>query len=143
MDRPLKIIYTILPEFGGVYGWMKSNGKERNGVGPCVTCSSGWYGEHPISQDLEDQFSEWQTKFESEVSVWGNDEVFDWSTFHNVGLDLCFRLTQEIGDVARIIYEKASEDPNCDIENRREIFADGSVLVLQHRSELGFGYEDN
>lgn len=143
MGQPQKIIYNILPEFGGAYGWMKSNGKERSGVGPCVASSSGWYGDHPISQELEDQFFEWQTKFEREVSVWGNDEAFDWSTFHKLGLELCVRLKQEVGDVARIIYQKASEDPNCDFDNRLEVFENGSYLVLKNRRELGFAYEDN
>lgn len=143
MNQALKIIYNILPEFGGAYGWEKRDGLETGGVGPNMADSTGWRGDHLISQALQDQFSEWQTKFEREVSVWGNDEAFDWPTFHKLGLELCVLLKQEIGDTARIIYQKASEDPNCDSENRLEIFEDGSYLVLKHRRELGFAYEDN
>jgi hypothetical protein len=142
MNQSLKIIYNILPEFCGAYGWIKRDGLETGGIGPNMADTSGWYGDHSISQELQDQFSEWQTKFECEVSVSGNNEAFDWLTFHKTGLELCVRLKQEIGDVARIIYQKVSEGPNCDFENRREVFADGSYLVLKHRRELGFAFEN-
>ncbi|WP_326499218.1 hypothetical protein [Methylomicrobium sp. Wu6] len=142
LNQPLKIIYNILPEFGGAYGWIKRNGDEGNGVGPCIGYSSGWYGDHPVSQELQDHFSEWQMKFEREVSVWGNEEAFDWSTFHEVGLELCVRLKQEIGYAARIIYQKAGEDPNCDVENRLEVLEDGNYLVIKRRRELGFAFEN-
>jgi hypothetical protein len=129
-QRPMTI-YNILPEFGEAYGWIKRDGLITRYVGPCVACFGSWGGDHPISQELEERFSKWQATFEREVSVWGNDEKFDWQTFHKIGLELCIQLKQEIGEAARIIYIKPSEDPNCEVENRREIFADGSYSIIE------------
>jgi hypothetical protein len=61
---------------------------------------------------------------------------FDWTWFHAGGLELCRRLKQELGDRVRIVYIKASEDPDTDVEHRREILLDGSHKLLPTLAEL-------
>lgn len=131
MNQQPKTIYNILPEFGEAYCWIKQDGLITPYVGPCAASFGNWGGDHPVTPKLEELFSSWQATFEREVSVWGNDKKFDWSTFHKMGLELCIQLKQELGDAARVIYIKPSEDPNCEIDSRREVFADGTFLLLE------------
>jgi hypothetical protein len=130
-----KIIYTIMPDFGGAYGWIIRDGDETHGVGGCHACQSGWVGEHPISETLHQAFSEWQLIFER--SSWqDNYQSSDWDSFHATGLKLCFQLKQELGDDVRVIYEKPFEDPNREQHERLEILIDGNILELLNRNAL-------
>ncbi|MFZ4538409.1 hypothetical protein [Propionivibrio sp.] len=128
-----KIIYTIMPDFGGAYSWTIDDGIEYNGVGICNAAESGWYGQHPISQELHEAFVAWQKHYEEEC--WPGDSTcgLDWEAFHCQGLSLARRLKAELGDSARVIYEAFEDTP----EERREILADGSLLLLPNRKELG------
>lgn len=130
-----KVIYTITPEYAGAYCWIITDGDESQGLGSSHAGSMfGWCDDHPISEGLQTKFEDWQLMFERDVSVWGDvDTDFDWEAFHKRGLKLCFWLKQEIGDAARIIYEKPFEDPNKDNDDRREILSDGSLLALPGR----------
>lgn len=136
-----KTIYTIMPDYGGAYGWIIRDGDETHGVGPNHADTTGWYGDHPISDELQRDFREWQIRFEREVAPWRQghplyDLSFNWAWFHARGLELCRRLKQELGDVVRIVYIKASEDPDSDVEHRREILLDGSLKLLPTLAEL-------
>lgn len=137
MSRPEvpKTIYTILPEHGGAYGWIIRDGDETHGVGPNHADTTGWDGDHPISDELHRDFREWQIRFEREVAPWRQghplfDLSFDWTWFHARGLELCRRLKQELGDAVRIVYIKPSEDPDFKVDQRREILLDGSLRSL-------------
>jgi hypothetical protein len=130
-------IYTMLPEHGGAYGWIIKDGDETYGVGPNHACTTGWYGDHPISDELHQAFREWQTRFERDVAPWREEPPpFDWTWFHARGLELCRRLKQELGDAARIVYIKASEDPDHLMDERREILRDGSLRLLPTHKQL-------
>jgi hypothetical protein len=133
-----KVIYTIMPDFGSAYGWIIRDGDESRGVGPNHASSLfGWRGNHLISDDLRDEFEKWQSLFERQVDVLAEvDTYFDWKTFHEKGLELCLRLKQEVGDVARIVYEKPFEDPEKEQDERREILSDGTLLPLPGRKEV-------
>lgn len=132
-----KTIYTIAPDYGGAYGWIIRDGDESNGWGPCIACSSGWGGDHPISEGLHQKFADWQLLFERDVDPLATDNSdFDWLAFHARGLQLCVWLKQEIGDAARVIYEKPFEDPNSDDDNRLEVLQDGVFKQLLNRMEV-------
>jgi hypothetical protein len=133
-----KTIYTIMPDFGGAYGWIIEDGDENTGVGVNHAGYYGWEGEHSISESLQKAFAEWQLIFDKDDSLWQNSHqsYFDWDFFHATGLKLCFQLKQELGDDVRIIYEKPFEDPNREQHERLEILLDGNVLELPNRNAL-------
>lgn len=133
-DQPPKVRYTIMPDFGGAYGWVNREGTDSLGPNHADTCC--WGGDHPISDELQADFASWQTKFESAQIVWGvGIALLDWPGFHERGLALARRLKAELGDAARIYYEKPIEDPNRRAHERVELLADGSVVetVLPRR----------
>ncbi len=133
-----KTIYNIMPDFGGAYGWIIRDGDESHGVGGNHACQCGWVGDHSISETLHQAFAEWQLIFELDDSLLedSHQSSFDWDSFHETGLKLCFQLKQELGDDVRIIYLKPYEDPNSEQNMRVEILLDGDVLELPNRNVL-------
>ena len=55
---------------------------------------------------------------------------WDWPAFHARGMQLSCWLKEEVGAAYRVVYMKASEDPNYRIDARTEILADGTLLSL-------------
>jgi len=133
-DRP--IIYTIMPDYAGAFGWVIANGDESQGVGPNHADTSGWYGEHPISRGLQEAFACWQDLFEAAPMLDDGTIGLEWDKFHAMGIDLARKLKTEIGDRARIIYEKPFEDPDREQDERREVLSDGSLLPLPSREQV-------
>ncbi len=132
-----KTIYTIVPEYGGFYAWIITDGNESQGWGGGCGGSIYWGGDHPISEGLQQKFEDWQLLFERDVKPWADEEMdFDWQAFHERGLQLCHWLKDEIGDVARIVYEKPGEDPDYLTDNRREILMDGTFKPLLGRKDV-------
>jgi hypothetical protein len=131
-----KTIYTIMPDYGRAYGWIIKDGDETRGVGPNHAGFGGWGGDHQISDDLQDSFSEWQDVFESADCLPAEPLKFAWDSFHAQGVALARRLKVELGEAARVIYEKPYEDPAREIDERREVLLDGSLFLLKSRSEL-------
>lgn len=125
--------YTIMPDYGGAYGWINREGTDALGPNHADTC--GWGGDHPISDELQAEFSAWQMEFESGTREQKGLSIFDWPRFHEIGMALAHRLKAELGDAARIYYEKPVEDPNQRINERVEILAGGAVVetVLPRR----------
>jgi hypothetical protein len=119
--------YTIMPDYGGAYGWVNCEGTEA--LGPNHADTSGWGGDHPISEELQEAFSAWQTEFELAPYEWeAGIALLDWPRFHEQGTALARRLKAELGDTAQIYYEKPIEDPNQRVNERVEILADGAVV---------------
>ena len=54
--------YTIMPDYGGAYGWINRTGPE-DALGPNHADTCGWSGDHPISDELQAEFSAWQMEF--------------------------------------------------------------------------------
>jgi hypothetical protein len=133
-DHP--IIYTIMPDYAGAYGWVIADGDESQGVGPNHADTSGWYGEHPISRELHEEFAHWQDLFEAAPMLDDGTIELGWDNFHATGIDLARKLKTEIGDRARIIYEKPFEDPDREQDERREVLSDGSLLPLPSREDV-------
>ena len=121
MDE-LKPIFTIMPDFGYAFSWTKSDGVEATGgVG-----SWGWKGDAAknISGRLIQDFIDWQDVFENEGWTYANPNAkINWDAFHARGIQLARRLKAEVGDQARVVYEKPCEDPNHQNSERREILA--------------------
>lgn len=119
--------YTIMPDYGGAYGWINRKGTDT--LGPNHADSTGWEGDHPISEDLQEAFAAWQKAFERAPNEWGVCiALLDWLQFHERGLALARRLKAELGDAARIFYRKPIEDPNQRINERVEILSGGAVV---------------
>lgn len=126
--------YTIMPYYGGAYGWINREGTDT--LGPNHADTSGWGGDHPISEELQEAFADWQTEFERAPNEWeAGVALLDWPNFHERGMALARRLKAELGDAARIYYEKPVEDPNQRINERVEILAGGAIVetVLPRR----------
>jgi hypothetical protein len=121
-----------MPDFGNAaYGWVKRPGLYRSGVGPNMADYSGWGGDHPISKELEADFSVWALEFECKVNSTGSgDRLFDWRNFHDRGLALTRRLKAELGPKVKVRYVKPCEDPGEAIESCTEILADGSLKTV-------------
>jgi hypothetical protein len=129
-----KPIYTIMPDFGGTYGWESSDDRPASaGVGGSHADVCAWSGVIGISQSLHDQFAAWQTEFECAGMHSRDFADFDWEDYHHRGISLAHRLKEELGDQAVIIYEKAHEDPCHHDAERREILVGGQVKILPRR----------
>lgn len=125
-------IITIMPDFGGAYAWINRSGDLTDGRGGCCANWISDWGSGPIiSKQLRLDFEDWQSGFES--ADWQEFRVFDWDGFNRRGLALTVRLKSEVGEAALVIYEKAYEDPNCRIEELREVLQDGQFRVLLSR----------
>jgi hypothetical protein len=129
-------IYTIMPDYGCVYAWVREDGREHRGVGGSIADTCGWYGDQPISDGLHQDFARWQSMFESADLRSKTSHLFDWPAFHDEGLRLAHALKAELGDAARVIYEKPYEDSGRDDQERREILANGAVRNLPGRKAI-------
>lgn len=135
-----RTIYTIKPEFGGAYGWIRQNVHlaESSQLGPNHADVTAWCGDHPISDELQGKFARWQTHFEINVSV--NLDVcysFDWTVFHQEGITLAKRLKSELGEAARVFYRKPSEDPSAIRAQEWEIMNDETMVELRLARRIG------
>lgn len=116
-----------MPDYGGAYGWVNREGTDV--LGPNHADTSGWGGDHSISEELQEAFAAWQTEFELATNEWeAGIALLDWPRFHERGMALARRLKAELGDAAQIYYEKPVEDPNQRVNERVEILAGGAVV---------------
>lgn len=127
--------YTIMPDYGGAYGWINREGTDA--LGPNHADTSGWCGDHSISDELQADFAAWQTEFEAApMDRDAGIALLDWPRFHERGMALARRLKAELGDAVRIYYEKPVEDPNQCINERVEILAGGAIVETVFRRRL-------
>lgn len=130
-----KPIFTIMPDFGGAYGWVRDD-IDQPSVGSCHADDSGWYAEPRVSDSLHKQFAEWQSEFEDFGRLSREEaKYFDWVDYHRRGIALAHRLKAELGDKAIVIYEKAFEDPCHHDAERREILLNSHVRKLPAKKQ--------
>lgn len=136
-------IITIMPDYGQAYAWGWSGDEPAGpGVGGNIGDSVGWFGDQPISEDLEHAFIKWQGEFESYALVetdspaGGNYSRFNWPLFHERGIALAIRLKAELGESAVVIYETPYEDESQVVRERTEILACGQLKPLPSRRAL-------
>ncbi len=128
----LKVAYSIMPDFGmAPWAWVKDAKDETTYIGPNMADGYGWYGNHAISKDLEQEFILWARSFD-ETRLYDADvaNLFDWDAFHRLGLELTKRLKVELGEAARVYYIKPYEDANHEIEEAVEILLGGALKQI-------------
>lgn len=140
-----KEVYTVMPDCGGAYAWRKDRGLHpAAGVGVNSAGFGGWGGEYTISELLQQDFADWQSEFES--AHWHEDQKgrlpIAWNDYHLRGLDLARRLKVELGEDICVVYEKPTEDPDCDADERREVLLNGNLVPLPSRRDLEVLFPD-
>jgi len=126
-DEVAKVRYTIMPDYGGAYGWINRDGSDT--LGPNHAYYSAWDGDHAITDALHEAFAAWQTEFER--APFDLDQVansIDWRSFHERGMELARRLKAELGNAAAVFYVKPLEDPNYLWMHRVEVLDDSSSI---------------
>lgn len=122
-----KLIYTVMPDYGGAYGWITEDDGTMTGCDEFIGLDS-----HPeISKNLSSLLAEWQSNFERNCNPFadgGGD--FDWHSFHNRGLELSKLLKLELGDAVHLLYQKPFEDVVGRNEEIVEICEDGTLRVF-------------
>lgn len=128
--------YTVMPDYGGAYAWINREGTAA--LGPNCADTASWAGDHPISDALHAAFTDWQREFECAAFAFVESSVvaLDWIAYHERGIELAWRLKNELGAAARVFYEKPIEDPNVYLDERREVLRDGSLRKEPARSGL-------
>lgn len=127
-----KPIVTIMADFGGAYAWHSGPGNLARSVGCCIGNSLvEWEG---IPEPLRKELEQWQDDFHSADRH--AFEGFDWEDFNRRGIEFAARLKDRVADRMMVIYEKAWEDPNCFILERREVLLGGGLRPLPSRKEV-------
>ena len=114
--------------------WLVSS-PDEHGVGQNIYDDGEWnVSSLPISFELWKKFMQWAIDFENKVTI--PEELFaeNWNcpAFHHRGIALSRCLKQELGAAYRVVYVKSGEDPDSQIEKRREILANGRLIELSY-----------
>lgn len=128
--RKCRVRYTIMPDYGGAWGWVSRDG--HPGTGSCHASGSYWGGDHPITKDLAEEFERWQGRFEGARQLPSSNFALDldWESFHEEGLSLTRRLKMHLGDSVRVLYMKPIEDRRQSRERCLEILAGGMTRAI-------------
>ena len=107
----------------------------ENGVGLNIYDDGQWKASSlPVSFELWQKFYDCAIDFENKVTI--PEELFvenwNWPAFHHRGIALSRCLKQELGAAYRVVYVKSGEDPDSQIEKRREILANGRLIELSY-----------
>jgi len=111
--------------------WLRRSAGDPS-VGGLICDGIDYDDDCPMSEGLWREFSPWACAFDGTTFYSDNyvADDWDWQAFHARGLHLAHRLKQEVGETHQVIYDKPVEDPNMGIEERREIFLDGTLQTL-------------
>lgn len=124
--------FTIWPEYGRAYLWLNTAGTHSLQGGEYSTKAAAL--QHGISKRLLSRLDDWQLFYERyafESTTQRGPRPFDWNAFNAQGVDLAIRLKQELGEKARVFYEKAFDDPNSHLNTRREVLIDGQLVGVE------------
>jgi len=124
-DNKLKPVFVVMSDFGN-YLWINRGIPATEETNELMAASMKLEGK--ISKRLWDEFEFWQRDFEDAYLVLMERGPFDWVKFHNKGVMLAIKLKHELSERARVYYEKPSEDPNCHLNEIREVFSDGRLV---------------
>lgn len=123
---------TVMVDYGNApFLWLVDCPKVK-GIGGNICDGTCWDETLPMSEPLWQMFADWAIEFDrTEFYLDSYDaDDWDWPAFHARGLELSRRLKAEVGTRYHVVYDKPCEDPNCTLDERREILADGSLLAL-------------
>jgi len=134
-STPHRVTYTIMADVGGVYGWIRHANESATALGRyCGDATSGWFGEHRISEATEQALAAWQRRFDAALAA--APHCFDWSAFHDEGISLARQIKQEFRTHARVIYQKPVQDPRHRADERREVSMEGTLVRLPNRAQI-------
>lgn len=125
-------ILTVMVDYGNAPFLWHVGAPGQAGVGGNICDGSGWDEACPISEGLWRKFADWTIEFDR-TSFYSDDfdtSGWDWVAFHERGLQLTRWLKNEVGDAYCVVYEKPCEDPDCLLDERREVKADGTLRAL-------------
>lgn len=130
--EPFIPVLTVMVDYGNApFLWLRRSADDQT-VGGLICDGVDYDDDCPMSEGLWREFTPWACAFDG-TEFYRDDYVaddWDWLAFHARGLQLAHRLKQEVGETHRVIYDKPVEDPNMCMEERREIFLDGTLQTL-------------
>lgn len=129
---PFIPILTVMVDYGNApFLWLVDSPGPA-GIGSNLCDGVSWDDSFPMPEGLWRKFADWAIEFD-QTAFYSSDfdaDGWDWIAFHTRGLQLARSLKEEVGDSFRIIYEKPCEDPECRVDERREVLADGTLVPL-------------
>jgi hypothetical protein len=129
---PFIPILTVMVDYGGApFLWLVDD-PDWKGVGSNLCDGTYWDESLPMSEGLWRRFADWAIEFDR-TSFHSDDfdtKGWDWPAFHARGLQLTRWLKEEVGDAYRVVYLKPCEDPGREVEERREVQSDGTLVLL-------------
>lgn len=125
-------VLTVMVDYGNAPFLWLVDAPGEGGVGGNLCDGTYWDASLPMSEGLWRKFADWAIEFDRTAfySDDFDDSGWNWFAFHSRGLQLARWLKEEVGDAYRVIYDKPCEDPNHRIDERTEIFVDGTVVPL-------------
>lgn len=118
---------TVMVDYGNApFLWLVDT-PDQIGVGGNIFDGTGWDDGCLMSDGLWRKFADWAIEFDR-TSFYSDDfdsSGWDWAAFHARGLLLTRFLKEEVGDAYHVTYQKPGEDPDCRIDERRELASDG------------------
>jgi hypothetical protein len=130
-NAPFIPILTVMVDYGNApFLWLVDE-PDRKGVGSNLCDGTYWDESSPMSEGLWRKFADWAIEFDR-TSFYSDDfaKGWDWPAFHARGLQLTRWLKEEVGDAYRVVYLKPCEDPEHQIDERREVGGDGTLVPL-------------
>jgi hypothetical protein len=126
-NTPFVPILTVMQEIGMVpFLWLADRPDQEGSVGACI-CDCVCREDSILSKELWRKLADWAIEGEPQHD---DDDDWDWIAYNAHGLQLSRLLKKEVGDAYRVFYVKPCEDTNSNIDNAKEILADGSVVTL-------------
>ena len=125
-------VISVLAEHGNApFLWLVDS-PDQGGVGSMISDGSGWDEGSLMSEGLWRKFADWATEFDRTPFYLDDFDPgnWDWVAFHERGLQLTRWLKEEVGDAYRVVYLKPGEDPGHQLDRRREVMADGTLVRL-------------
>ena len=129
-------VLTVMADYGNAPFLWLVDAPHQAGVGRNICDGTGWDDGCLLSEGLWRKFADWAIEFDR-TSFYSDDfdsSGWDWEAFHERGLRLTRWLKEEVGDAYRVIYQKPGEDPNCRMDERREVMSDGTLPELGSRA---------
>ena len=125
-------VLTVMVDYGNAPFLWLVDCPDSVGVGGNLCDGSCWDETCPMSEGLWRKFADWAIEFDR-TSFYADDfdaSSWDWMAFHERGLQLTRWLKDEVGDAYRVVYLKPSEDPDCRMDELREVRSDGALVPL-------------
>ena len=125
--------FTIMPDFGGAYIWYnRLETFEEPELSEMAEAAHRISGKFP--KKLMQDFERWSQYFEANAFDEHKLRKFDWNWFHAEGVNLAVKLKAICAESARVIFEKPFEDPNVNLNERREVLVDGQLIEAQNQT---------